>query len=709
MNASPRIEPHVSWRVARLDHRDEPLWARWDAFIARHFNAHAMLDTRFLRSTIEFFGHQELRLCQCGPDGDERALLILEPRRKGVFGSFSPGQSQIVPLLTVPGRELDIKGLFAALSPLCMRIDLFNVDPLFAQDALAPLANVDSNLYGVTTSVDTTRAFDSYWSTRNKKLRDNIGRYRRRFSEHEGGFEFRVHTGAAELLAALRRYGDLESRGWKGAAGTAIHADNRQGQFYADVLGKYAPGTEAFAFELVVGEHVVASRLAISSGAMLVMLKTTFDESYERFAPGRILLYLALEHIFNLERFHAVEFYTNAQKEQLPWADATREISNVSVYRYAPLRRMVQFAQNLNVRSAPLLNFTLQRFDSLEAVPKPALKLWEERGQAEIFSSPDWFRNLYENVGRDLGTLSIFVLENRAEEPLCILPCVSRVATDDGGEDLIALANYYTPAFELIVNEDLISRSNAIARLMSALARQENWNSLSLFPMRNSADIEDFRRHARTNLLSGSSFFETANWSETITDLATYKERRPSHLRATLARKTARLGRGVDHRFEILTAQRDVARGIADFNQIYRSSWKPPEPYPGFIEGVATLAAQHKWLRLGLLYIEGKPAASQIWLVNGGTASIYKLAYSDEFKHYSPGTLLTMHLMAYVVTEDGVKCIDYLTGDDAYKRDWMSSREEMLRLRIANLRRARGIYLAGYDSLRRIKYSLVDD
>ena len=109
------------------------------------------------------------------------------------------------------------------------------------------------------------------------------------------------------------------------------------------------------------------------------------------------------------------------------------------------------------------------------------------------------------------------------------------------------------------------------------------------------------------------------------------------------------------------------------------------------------------------MYIEGKPAASQIWLVNRGTASIYKLAYSDEFKHYSPGTLLTMHLIEHAVQDDGVTCVDYLTGDDAYKRDWMSSREQMLRLRITNLRRARGLYLGGYDYLRQLKYAFADE
>ncbi|MEQ8659386.1 MAG: GNAT family N-acetyltransferase, partial [Gammaproteobacteria bacterium] len=73
------------------------------------------------------------------------------------------------------------------------------------------------------------------------------------------------------------------------------------------------------------------------------------------------------------------------------------------------------------------------------------------------------------------------------------------------------------------------------------------------------------------------------------------------------------------------------------------------------------------------------------------------------YRAWSPGTLLTMHLIEHVVREDAVTRLDYLTGDDPYKRDWMSSRAVMKRLRIANLRTARGCQVAAADALRVLK------
>jgi CelD/BcsL family acetyltransferase involved in cellulose biosynthesis len=82
------------------------------------------------------------------------------------------------------------------------------------------------------------------------------------------------------------------------------------------------------------------------------------------------------------------------------------------------------------------------------------------------------------------------------------------------------------------------------------------------------------------------------------------------------------------------------------------------------------------WLRLGVAYIDNEPAAAQLWIVNHGTASIYKIAYDQKFKELSVGSYLTMHLMEHAIDVDKVREIDYLSGDDRYKRDWMSNRRE---------------------------------
>ncbi len=313
---------------------------------------------------------------------------------------------------------------------------------------------------------------------------------------------------------------------------------------------------------------------------------------------------------------------------------------------------------------------------------------------------------LYEHVGADLGSLRLFVLSNKAEEVQAILPCVASAPPDGGAGELMVLANYYSPRFDLVVNEGSISREAAVRRIVAALSLRSDWTALTLFPLHGGADLDAFRAAAASYLLPSACFEETANWSVDIEDIGAYAESLPTLLRRTLKRKRSKLERTASYRYAIVTSPREAAAVVDDFRAVYDASWKPHEPYAGFIDGLVTLASRNGWLRLGLLYIDETPVAGQIWLVCKRTAAIYKLAYDQHYSEYSPGTLLTMHLLRHVVENDGVTTVDYLTGDDAYKRDWMSTRRMMYRLRIANPRLLRGAYLSVYDALRRLKERL---
>jgi len=46
--------------------------------------------------------------------------------------------------------------------------------------------------------------------------------------------------------------------------------------------------------------------------------------------------------------------------------------------------------------------------------------------------------------------------------------------------------------------------------------------------------------------------------------------------------------------------------------------------------------------------------------------------------------------MRYVIDIDKVACVDYLSGDDAYKKEWMSHRRERWGIMIFNWRTWKG-------------------
>jgi hypothetical protein len=179
-------------------------------------------------------------------------------------------------------------------------------------------------------------------------------------------------------------------------------------------------------------------------------------------------------------------------------------------------------------------------------------------------------------------------------------------------------------------------------------------------------------------------YFCFGNWHQPVAagGFIAYWSERPSALRHTVERARRRLDRAGDWRIDVvgsaaLPARDDALRmAIEAFTAVYRQSWKQPEPREDFIPSLIGLAAREGWLRLGVLWFQGQAVASQLWLVQGGKASIYKLAYVAGHERLSAGSVLTAALMQHVIDVDQVTELDYLSGDDAYKADWMTMRRE---------------------------------
>lgn len=144
-----------------------------------------------------------------------------------------------------------------------------------------------------------------------------------------------------------------------------------------------------------------------------------------------------------------------------------------------------------------------------------------------------------------------------------------------------------------------------------------------------------------------------------------YLASRPGPLRTTLKRK----GKKVEMR---LSQAFDPA-DWAVFEDIYSRSWKPAEGEPALLRAFARREAALGHLRFGLALANGSPVAAQFWTVEGGKAYIHKLAHLPEAEPLSPGTTLTAALMEQVIDRDQVAEVDFGTGDDGYKADWMDA------------------------------------
>lgn len=142
-----------------------------------------------------------------------------------------------------------------------------------------------------------------------------------------------------------------------------------------------------------------------------------------------------------------------------------------------------------------------------------------------------------------------------------------------------------------------------------------------------------------------------------------YWESRPGTLRTTLKRKSKKVVTEVLTRFDPAV--------WAEYEAIYAASWKPAEDQPAMLRAFAEAEDAAGRLRLGVARADGLAVAAQCWTVENSIAYIHKLAHLESHKPLSAGTTLSAALFAHVIDCDKVSLIDFGTGDQGYKADWM--------------------------------------
>ena len=312
-----------------------------------------MLRSTMIALLAEHFGAPQLRFVTYRVASEVQAMALVAPDGFGRWVVFCPSQA---PLAAVVGNAAlglqPFRDLLGKLSLTSLRLQVPHQDPMFwAWDTRAP--GVEWDVWGRTISVVANNGFDEYWNARPSDLRQNLRRYRRRAETDGLALRETNCSQPADIAAAVDRYGLLESGGWKGKEGTALHPGNQQGRFYRALLTAFANEGRARVFELYAsGDRLIASRMLISGPAMHVMLKTTYDEAFSRNSVGRILL----QHTLNVllgESARRVEFYTQANDDMLSWASESREIGAVGILRNRGAETVLRAVRRWRARGRP--------------------------------------------------------------------------------------------------------------------------------------------------------------------------------------------------------------------------------------------------------------------------------------------------------------------------------------------------------------------
>ncbi len=313
-------------------------------------------------------------------------------------------------------------------------------------------------------------------------------------------------------------------------------------------------------------------------------------------------------------------------------------------------------------------------YNNLDQLPKSSSTLFAEAEKGSLFFSRQWFENLVATTFEDnqgiLLACVIDVDERDGNKVLAILPLITRE-----NKEWSSLCHSYSSLYSLLLAEN--NQPKILSCLCEGL-KELPFDYLTLEPVaEDDNNINDLQQVMESSGFSCYRHFRFYNWfhrteGQTFAD---YISDRPSRVRNTIARKQRKLER--EHGFEIrLYTDNNMKQALADYHNLYTVSWKANEQYQEIVQGLTDRFSKSGCTRLAILYIDGKPIAAHLWFVVQRKASIFRLVYDQAWKQYSPGSILMSYLMEYVIDTDKVEEIDFLSGNDHYKQDWMTERRE---------------------------------
>ena len=320
-------------------------------------------------------------------------------------------------------------------------------------------------------------------------------------------------------------------------------------------------------------------------------------------------------------------------------------------------------------------------FNDFDAVEQAAQGRLDRSHQNILFDRLHWFHRVSRYSSPQKTPIIAHAQTDTAEAWLFLEHRTARTAA--------SLTNWYTLAFRPVFSGDTdrIAKTALVTDMALLLATRVSQIELSPVPENDgSADLilSGFRNGGWIGFKSP----KTVSWTIDVTGetFAQFWAKRPGQVRSTHDRKLKKYGTTCEIHTEF------DATTWAIYEEIYAESWKGEEGSLAFVRSMVEAKGQAGALRLGIARHDGRPIAAQLWTTENGRAIIHKLAYRADAAELSAGTVLSAAMFRHAIDVDRVNIIDYGTGDDRYKADWMDKRDILFQISLYNPKTITGLF-----------------
>jgi CelD/BcsL family acetyltransferase involved in cellulose biosynthesis len=315
---------------------DAPLTAEWDA-LARRTAALPFVRPQWVLAWWRAFAESDSKLALWYVRSNGRLAAVLpvmlhrgklqsatnyHTPQSGVLAENDAAAQALVRSLLVDGGATEV---------VLAGLDSLGPDPAVCRNAALDAKHRTLVLpHERACFLDLRDDWTAYGKKLGKEFRAEMRRYRRRL-EDIGKVEFDISTGGPDLPQLLDTAFAIEAAGWKMRNGTAIRAEPRVERFYADIARWAAAEDMLRLCFLRVGGRAVAMLLALEYRGKWHLLKTGYDERYQRSSPGTLLLHDIIHHCYE-SGVARIELHGDAQMHKRRWRPDSRVLQRFHMF-----------------------------------------------------------------------------------------------------------------------------------------------------------------------------------------------------------------------------------------------------------------------------------------------------------------------------------------------------------------------------------------
>lgn len=338
-------------------------------------------------------------------------------------------------------------------------------------------------------------------------------------------------------------------------------------------------------------------------------------------------------------------------------------------------------------------NFSIklvQNFEEFEKLKDKWNSLAGDYGSYTPWLRWDWFNLCTKHFLKDNKFL--ILVAYKADTIVAIAPFVVKNEKFRGiiqTKKIELFGNAHSPIRNFILGdlskEDKTSIIIAIFRFLRNEYRK--WDIAELDRIPEEKNAFGIFEHVLSDVrLKFRPYFSAANWYLDGIDysFSQYFENLPKKIQKDVQYCQRRLEKMGNLQFQMKLDADCLDHYLDLYNEVRQRSWKAPEKDSPFLREFTKLAATRGWIRLGFLLFDDVPISCQKWIVCNKIAYIWDVLYDENYAKYSPGKILSCEISKHIFDHDNVIEIDFMTGDEPYKKDWAPKRRERRGLTIFN-------------------------